>query len=178
MEPNSPNQQIEFKAKKLLHSLDEKPVEIRSSSPSGKTVLIIVLLILAGVVSGYGIAKFRRGGNIISGQGLKSTQEAAQSGIKVGDIVGVQDESTFKDSAEGVLTEGGVSGEGSHHLLREGGLSQNVYLTSSIVDLNLFTGHKIKVFGETFAAQKAGWLMDVGRVKVLELNSAPPFEEE
>ena len=59
MEPNSPNQQIEFKAKKLLHSLDEKPVEIRSSSPSGKTVLIIVLLILAGVVSGYGIAKFR-----------------------------------------------------------------------------------------------------------------------
>src|SRR3989344_1765080 len=171
MAPNSSTQQTEFKAKKLLHSLDEKPVEIRFSSPAGKTVLILVLLILAGVVSGYGIAKFRRGGNIISGQGLKSTQEAAQSGIKDGDIVGVQDESTFKDSAEGVLAEGGISGEGSHHLLREGGLSQNV-------DLNLFTGHKIKVWGETFAAQKAGWLMDVGRVKVLELNSAPPFEEE
>lgn len=177
MEPNSPNQQLETKAKKLLHSLDEKPAN-RYSPTMNKTIFVLVLLVLAGIASGYGIAKFRRGGTLVPGQGLKSTEEAAQSGVKMGDIVGVQDETTFKDSAEGVLAEGGVNGEGSHRLLREGGPSQNVYLTSSIVDLNLFTGHKIKVWGETFAAQKAGWLMDVGRVKVLELNSAPPFEEE
>jgi hypothetical protein len=175
MEPTSTNQQLEVKAKKLLHSLDEKPEGIRSSSPAGKVILVLTLLTLAGIASGYGIAKFRQGETI--GQELKSTEEAAQSGVKIGDIVGVQDEGTFKDSAEGVLADGGVNGEGSHHLLRAGGPSQNVYLTSSIVDLNLFTGHKIKVWGETFAAQKAGWLMDVGRVKVLEINAVPPFTE-
>lgn len=177
MEPITVNQQLEVKAKKLLHSLDEKPATGRTSSPAGKTILILVLLTLAGIASGYGIAKFRRGTSILPGRGLKSTQEAAKSGVKIGDIVGIQDEATFKDSAEGVLVEGGTNGEGSHHLLREGGPSQNVYLTSSIVDLNLFTGHKVKVWGETFAAQKAGWLMDVGRVKVLDTNAAPPFEE-
>ncbi len=166
MEPTSTNRQLEVKAKKLLHSLDEKPAPAPKSI--NKTVLILVLLTLAGIASGWGIAGFRRGGSVIPGQGLKSTEEAAQSGVKVGDVVGVQDEATFKDQAEGVLEDGGVNGEGSHHLLRDGGPSQNVYLTSSIVDLNLFTGHKVKVWGETFAAQKAGWLMDVGRVKVLE----------
>lgn len=177
MEPAPPtDQQLEIKAKKLLHSLDEKPTN-NYPRAMNKTVIALLLLTLAGIASGYGIAKFRRGASILPGQGLKSTEEAAQSGVKVGDIVGVQDEATFKDSAEGVLVEGGVNGEGSHHLLREGGPSQNVYLTSSIVDLNLFTGHKVKVWGETFAAQKAGWLMDVGRVKVLESNSVPPFEE-
>lgn len=178
MEPASTtNQQLELKAKKLLHSLDEQPAGRQAPSLAGKTILVLVLLTLAGIASGYGIAKFRRGASILPGQGLKSTEEAAQSGVKVGDIIGVQDENTFKDSAEGVLVEGGVNGEGSHRLLREGGPSQNVYLTSSIVDLNLFTGHKVKVWGETFAAQKAGWLMDVGRVKVLGLNAETPFEE-
>ena len=164
--PTSSNQQLEVKAQKLLHSLDEKPAQ--TPKPMNKTALVLILLTLAGIASGYGIAKFRRGATLLPGQGLKSTEEAAQSGVKIGDVVGVQDEATFKDQTEGVLTEGGVNGEGSHHLLRDGGPSQNVYLTSSIVDLNLFTGHKVKVWGETFAAQKAGWLMDVGRVKVLE----------
>jgi hypothetical protein len=32
----------------------------------------------------------------------------------------------------------------------------------------------VKVWGETFKGQKAGWLMDVGRVKVMEVNAQPP----
>jgi hypothetical protein len=43
--------------------------------------------------------------------------------------------------------------------------------------MSLFVGHKITVWGETFSAQKAGWLMDVGRVQIIELNAKPPFEE-
>ena len=62
--------------------------------------------------------------------------------------------------------------------MRPGGPSQNVYLTSSVVDLNLFVDHKVQIWGESFAAHKAGWLMDVGRVKILELNAPKPFEEE
>ncbi|MFZ1549532.1 MAG: hypothetical protein WAT44_03660, partial [Microgenomates group bacterium] len=72
----------------------------------------------------------------------------------------------FPDAAMGILKEGGIDGEGSYHLERPGGKSQNVYLTSSIVDLAKFVGKKIKVQGETFSGQTAGWLMDVGYVEL------------
>ena len=36
---------------------------------------------------------------------------------------------------------------------------------------------KVKVWGETFKGQTAGWLMDVGRVQVVELDAEPPVEE-
>ena len=149
-----------------------KPAQV---APSLKAAMLIVAIALAGIASGWAIARRSSGGTSLSG--LKSSEAAQQSGIAVGDIVGAQDEKSFKDHAEGVLVEGGVEGEGSHHLLREGGKDQNVYMTSSVVDLNLFVGDRITVWGETFSAQKAGWLMDVGRVKVLELNAKPPFEE-
>ena len=48
-----------------------------------------------------------------------------------------------------------------------GDASQNVYLTSSVIDLSKYTGKKVQVWGETFQGQKAGWLMDVGRIKLL-----------
>lgn len=159
-----------------------KPVEKANGSPvasSLTTALIIVGIVVVGVVSGWGVSRVtgkRAGGG--SSAGLKSPESVAQTGVKVGDVVGVPDEKTFRDDAEGVLVAGGAEGEGSHHLLRPGGPNQNVYLTSSIVDLFLFEGHKVKVWGETFAAQKAGWLMDVGRVQVIELNSTPPFSED
>ena len=82
--------------------------------------------------------------------------------------VGVVDKKTFKDQAEGTLKEGGIDGEGNFHLERPGGKSQNVYLTSSTVDLYPFVGKKVRVYGQTFAGQKAGWLMDVGYVEVLK----------
>lgn len=101
--------------------------------------------------------------------------EVTKSGLKAGDIIGSADEKTFRDNATGVIEAGGIDGEGSHKLLREGGPSQTAYLTSSVVDLDEFVDHKVEVWGETFAAQQAGWLMDIGRVKVLELNAPKPF---
>jgi len=88
--------------------------------------------------------------------------------IKKGAEFGMKDSSVFKDKAIGVLREGGIDGEGTHHLEREGGVSQNVYLTSSVVDLSQFVGRRVEVWGETFSGQKAGWLMDVGKLKVLD----------
>ena len=81
--------------------------------------------------------------------------------------MGSNDTKTFKDIAEGDLKTGGIDGEGQFHLQRPGGESQNVYLTSSIVDLSAYVGKKVKIWGETHKAQHAGWLMDVGRLKVL-----------
>jgi len=128
----------------------------------------IIFTILLGIGSGY-ILALKKTGQLgsLTEVGLKRGIEEGEE-IKKGTKVGVADEKTFKDSAEGDLEKGGVNGEGSHHLTRPGGESQNVYLTSSIIDLDQFVGRKVKVWGETFAAQKAGWLMDVGKLEVLE----------
>ena len=100
--------------------------------------------------------------------GVIVSQNGKVSSIQKGMVVGSTDTKTFKDTATGKLQAGGIDGEGQYHLVRPGGDSQNVYLTSSIIDLSQFIGHTIKVYGQTQAAQHAGWLMDVGRVEVVE----------
>ncbi len=67
-----------------------------------------------------------------------------------------------------MIEKGPLNGEGTHILNREGGLDQRAALTSSTVDLDLFVGKKVEVKGETNASNKAGWLLDVGTIKVLE----------
>jgi len=151
-------------------SLIKKMTPDKKTFPT-KTFLIALLIILAGIGTGYGLTA-------VSAGSTKSSSQISEQGIKVGDVVGSNDEKTFKDKTSGVLVKGGIDGEGSHHLLREGGPDKTAYVTSSIVDLDLFIDHEIEIWGETFAAQKAGWLMDVGRVKVLRLNAPKPFEEE
>jgi hypothetical protein len=123
-------------------------------------IVVCVLVVLAGVSTAWFLSGKLKGSQAGSGQkvpGVKQTQTEA----------GIADEATFKDSAEGTLEEGGISGEGTHHLTREGGASQNVYLTSSVIDLESFVGKKVQVWGETISAKKAGWLMDVGKIKVI-----------
>lgn len=137
-----------------------------------KSIIVVILILSAGVTTGY----FLSGSHSLPKE-LKSTENVSEEGVKVGDVFGMVDEKTFRDSTEGILVKGGIDGEGSHHLLRPGGVTQSVYLTSSTIDLDLFVDHKIKIWGETFQAQKAGWLMDVGRAEVIELNAEKPIEE-
>lgn len=132
--------------------------------------LVAVALVL-GVASGFGLYKALPGNPQTSGV---DNSGQVTSGIKVGDVVGSADEKIFKDKAEGVIEKGTTSGEGSHSLLRSGGASKTANLTSSVIDLDQFVGMRVEVWGETFAAQKSGWLMDVGRIKVLELNAPKP----
>ena len=147
-----------------------------------RTFLIIgVIAILAGVATGYGgwqLQAQSSGGLSLPGGDKQPTQQVAGNNIKAGDVFGVTDTETFKDTATGYLKIGGLDGEGSHQLLRQGGTSQTVYMTSSITDLDKFAGMQVKVAGETFKAQKAGWLMDVGRVEVLDVEAEPPFVED
>ncbi len=100
--------------------------------------------------------------------GQKKLLLEVKDGSQKGQVYGSSDEKSFKDSAEGTLEKGGVDGEGSHKLIRPGGDSQTVYITSSIINLDQFSGRKVKVWGQTYKAQKAGWLMDVGRVEIVE----------
>lgn len=137
---------------------------------------IVLVALLLGVGSGYLL--FTKSGDLMPSSTTSLTSEDTMqqtaSAIQVGKTYGSKDSSTFSDSAEGVVLVGGVNGEGSHHIVRDGGESQNVYLTSSEVDLNQFVGAKVLVKGQTFKAQRAGWLMDVGQVKVEELNAQLP----
>lgn len=150
---------------------NKKPVDVSDTTliqsmgepekKNPKLVLLFAAIILLGIGSGYLLAK---NGGAIPG----APKEGSGASVSKGTIVGSNDTKTFKDTAEGKLEEGGIDSEGQFHLVRPGGDSQNVYLTSSIVDLSQFVGRKVKVWGETNTAKKAGWLMDVGKVEVLE----------
>lgn len=120
-----------------------------------------LLIVSAGVGTGWLLSGGNQGTRTSNG----SNQEAAPGARQNGQQAGVEDESTFSDTAEGLLESGGIDGEGTHHLVREGGESKYVYLTSTVIDLESFVGKNVQVWGETIAAQKAGWLMDVGKIK-------------
>lgn len=150
----------------------EKSIDQKKEKASGlngffsykKSFLIFGLVIILGIITGYGYAYINSAGQ----QQEVNNNSARTQEDEVAQTVGIADKKTFKDSATGILREGGMDGEGSYHLERPGGESQNVYLTSSTVDLSKHLGQKVTVHGETFAAQKAGWLMDVGLVEILE----------
>ena len=128
-----------------------------------KIIILGLVVALLGVGTGFYLSRLSSrdlpfGGKIEVAPGAQVKEKE----------VGLKDERTFRDKAEGILEEGGIDGEGTHHLVREGGPSQNVYLTSSVINLDEFLGKRVEVWGETHKAQKAGWLMDVGRIKIIE----------
>ncbi len=129
-------------------------------------VIAILLIIGVGTLTGFFISK--RGSSV----GSTSSKELI-GGAEVVEgpkEVGIKDEKVFRDTATGKIevNKNGEIVEGSHKLLRPGGESQTAYLTSSVLDLNQFVGKCVQIWGETFSAQKVGWLMDVGRVKTLD----------
>jgi hypothetical protein len=123
--------------------------------------LASLLVIMLGVGTGWALS----GAKTSSNEPTSAGAPGAETGAKE---AGIADEATFRDSAEGVLEDGGIEGEGTHHLVRDGGPSKYVYLTSTVIDLEAFIGKTVTVWGETISAQTAGWLMDVGKIKVSE----------
>jgi hypothetical protein len=139
-------------------------------APSKLIVTLTIIAVLAGVGTGFGTFRLK----------YKNAQQLAavptsEGSIQPGDEFGSKDEA-FDSHAVGYIEEGGLDGEGSHKLLRPGGDNQTVYLTSSVTDLDLFVGMEVEVWGETFKGQKAGWFMDVGRVKVVNVDAKAPTE--
>lgn len=143
---------------------ETEPEEVVKSLDNGKimnmprqyvVIGVYVLLVALGVGTGYLLSQ--------------NAPLGSQSSVKVENsakVAGVTDTKTFKDSAVGTIEKGGIDGEGTHKLIREGGPSQTAYLMSSVVDLDQYVGKKVKVWGQTMQAVKASWLMDVGKVEV------------
>lgn len=137
-------------------------------------VIIVFILVAVGGFYGGAWLKAKNSGTIVSAELSSIQADIPTTGVKIGDIFGSADEKIFKDPATGVIDKGGFNGEGTHKLVRAGGVSQTVYLTSSTIDLDALVGHQVTIWGETFKGQKVGWLMDVGRAKVEALNAPLP----
>lgn len=151
----TPSTSSGFSATKLTRSFGT------ASNLNKLLIGVLVVSLVLGAATGYILA-------------TKSTN--GTSGNKVGGLTAPktaqQDTRTFRDFAEGVVkptpkpTKAGEYSEGTHLLEREG--ATPVALTSSVVDLSQYEGKKVKVFGETQKALKAGWLMDVGKVEEIQ----------
>lgn len=121
-------------------------------------IAIIALSIVAGISTGYVLASNDKKSGGLAGGILSEKPKSA-----------AQDNRTFRDFAEGKITKKPEPkntteySEGTHLLIRDQGVP--VAITSSVVDLSLYEGKKVKVYGETQKAVKEGWLMDVGKVE-------------
>jgi len=145
--------------KKLVKKLPKKDMK-----NSAVMILVALVVVSGGIGSGWFLSRIGSG----SATTTAPSGAAVPGATDMPNEAGVADESTFRDTAEGVLVAGGIDGEGTHHLDRGLGPEKHVYLTSTVIDLESFVDKKVQVWGETVTAQKAGWLMDVGKIKVVE----------
>lgn len=133
-----------------------KPVDISKVWPYIAASFAVVIL---GVGSAW----------LISSKLINKNTVGAAPGAKVTSTeAGMLDSKTKYDNATGDLKDGGIGNEGTHHIERDGGPSQNIYLTSSVIDLSSFVGKKVEIWGQTLASKKAGWLMDVAKIQVVQ----------
>lgn len=145
---------------KNLSSSSVRPIgyKVTDTVDIKKFVFMLLVVIIVGGALGFILSSLK---------GASSGDGTVGKTVTTEKTAGILDKKTFKDKAEGILKEGGIDGEGSFHLIRPGGQSQNVYLTSSTIDLSKYIDKKVRTWGVTFKAEKAGWLMDVGYIEVL-----------
>ncbi len=123
-----------------------------------KYVVGSLLVVLAGVGSSW----------LVWSKVINKSSVAAPGVTVTSTEAGVLDPKVKYDNATGTLKSGGIGNEGTHRIERDGGPSKNVYLTSSVIDLESFVDKEVEVWGETLASKKAGWLMDVAKIKVVQ----------
>lgn len=134
----------------------------RSSLAKFVPALVVLVILAVGIGTGLVVSSRQKSAKLAASSpgGEQLTEEVKESFTQ-----------TFRDEAEGTVEKNDdldKYAQGTHKLIRPGGESQTAYLTSSVLDLDQYLGKKIKVFGETFGSSQVGWLMDVGKVEVLE----------
>jgi len=133
---------------------------VKKSNTSMVLIVGALLVVVVGVGSAWLISS-------------KLMSKGASTGKVPGSVVtstsaGMLDPSIKYDTATGMLVDGGIGGEGTQHLDRDGIPAHYVYMTSSVLDLSSFIGKKVQIWGQTEASKKAGWLMDVSKVQVVQ----------
>jgi hypothetical protein len=141
--------------------MEPQPHSLRHGKTNNLPMIIFCfVIVLAGIGTGWSLSKSPAEVNNQQISPSGTSENATEAGVK--------DVSGFDAQVEGSLEEGGINGEGTYHLVRDGGKSQYVYLTSSAIDLSKFTGKKVKVWGTTISAKSAPWLVDAGRIQVTQ----------
>lgn len=130
--------------------------------------LAVAVIVLSSLVLGAGSGYAARQVGGASSNPTSTTQADNKTVVISENEAGVDNNEAFPDSAVGVLMEGGKDGEGTHYLDRGMGVDKYVYLTSTVINMQKFVGKNVEVRGQTLSARKAGWLMDVGRIKVVQ----------
>lgn len=150
------NQQME----ETMEQAQTEEIAVNANKARFMVIGAYAILMVLGVATGFGLSKSVGKTSIAATAGQKAGY------INTGKVAGITDTRTFKDSAVGVIQKGGFNGEGTHNLVRDGGPSQTVYLVSSAVDLDQYVGKQVKIWGQTMAAKKVAWLMDVGKIEL------------
>jgi hypothetical protein len=158
----------------VLETINNEPIKSAPKKLDNSKTIFFIIIILA-IVSGFWASRFwpssKSGSSIIDNITRNNVTPAnsikSASDLVVGQSYGDTGK-TFTDTATGTIVKGGINGEGTHTLEREGGKTQNAALTSSTVDLDLFADKKVEIKGETNSSTKAGWFLDVGIIKILE----------
>jgi hypothetical protein len=136
---------------------------------------IIAIVVVLGLTSGFWLSRLVPLASSSDKALIESSKNDAVSTDQISGseqldpgVVYGNSSAIFSDSAQGVVIAGDINGVGTHILVREGGDSQRVSLTSSTVDLDLFIDKKVLVKGQTNDSQKTGWLLDVGNIKIIQ----------
>lgn len=167
MANNQPAVKVDEAADPSLVMTDSKEHVVKKMPMTDKkakltNTLLVFAIVIAGIASGW----------FLSGPSAQSTDEpviANVTGTQEGATeAGIADTSQFDTEVEGTLEEGGIEGEGTHHLVRNGGPSKNVYLTSGVIDLQAFVGKNVKVWGQTLSGSNAGWLVEAGKITIIK----------
>jgi len=153
---------ISARSERVLRPISEIEEKEDETLMNKTARIVFVVLAVLGIATGFFLSKQISSGGLSIG----TSSNEKPTLIKTDKVAGISDSKTFKDSATGVIEKGGLSGEGTHKLVRDGGPSQTVYMVSSVVDLDEYIGKKVTVWGETMAAKKVSWLMDVGKVEL------------
>ena len=157
MQTHHPSHESEIVEKSYVQPLDGKPSKREKRTIYIALGVVFVILMVAGVGTGY----------LLSNTGTKTgTAGGTATSTDGGKTFGSADTKTFTDTASGTIEKEGISGEGTHKLIREGGPSQTACLVSSVLDLDEFVGKKVKVQSKTMSAKKCPWLMDVGSIEL------------
>ena len=134
----------------------------RSSFSRFLPIFLVIIVVAAGIGTGLIFSSRQKSAAISSSQ---VTEEDLPKEVRESFA------QTFRDEAEGTVEKNedlDKYAQGTHKLIRPGGESQTAYITSSVLDLDEYLGKKVKVYGETFGSSQVGWLMDVGKVEVIE----------
>lgn len=117
-----------------------------------KLITVSVLIVLVGSVVGFGLSRSKIA-KVLGGESIEAEYK---------------DSKLFESIVTGTVKKGGLFGDGTHTLVQDSNPKNPAALLSSVVDLDEYVDKHVQIWGRSQKGLKAAWLLEVGRVKILE----------